>query len=274
VLGLALLLILAGLGFKISAVPFHSWAPDAYEGAPTPITALLSVASKAGGFAVLLRVLSTAFPAGVADWTPLLALLCGLTMTIGNVIAVRQSNVKRLLAYSSIAQAGYILMGVTVMHGAPGIGAQAVLIYLLAYLFMNLGAFAVVIVVSNALGSDEIGDYAGLSRRSPGAAAALTVFLLSLTGIPPLAGFIGKFTLFAAVIEQHFYALALIAAANSVVAAFYYFRLVRAMYLEPAKADTPLAGDTALRLAIALSLAGTVAIGLWPGPFLDWARAL
>lgn len=272
-LALALLMLLAGLGFKIAAAPFHAWAPDAYEGAPTPVTALLSVASKAGGFAVLLRVLAVVFPAGVADWTLLVWVLSALTMTVSNIIAVKQTNVKRLLAYSSIAQAGYVLMGLAVMRETP-LGMQGALIYLLAYLFMNLGAFAVVIAVSNALGSDEMDEFGGLAKRSPGAAAALTVFLLSLTGIPPMAGFVGKFVLFAAVIEAQFYALALIAAVNSVVAAFYYFRIVRAMYLEPAGSAEPVPGAPALRLAVALTLAGTLAVGLWPAPFLSWATAM
>ncbi|NUP90165.1 MAG: hypothetical protein HUU25_10130, partial [Candidatus Sumerlaeia bacterium] len=200
-------------------------------------------------------------------------LIAALTMTVGNVLALLQTSVKRLLAYSSIAQAGYVLMGLAVMRETP-LGMQGALIYLLAYLFMNLGAFAVVIAVSNALGSDEMDEFGGLAKRSPGAAAALTVFLLSLTGIPPMAGFVGKFVLFAAVIEAQFYALALIAAVNSVVAAFYYFRIVRAMYLEPAGSAEPVPGAPALRLAVALTLAGTLAVGLWPAPFLSWATAM
>lgn len=269
----ALLLILVGLGFKMAMAPFHLWCPDAYEGAPTPITALLSVASKAGGFAVAVRFLITAFPPAVVRWEPLLWLLSALTMTVGNVVAVRQTNIKRLLAYSSIAQAGYVLMGLVVMRTSPW-GVQAALIYLLAYLFMNLGAFAVVVVVSNALGSDAIEDYAGLARRSPLSAACLLIFLLSLAGIPPLAGFVGKFVLFAAVIDARFYGLAVIAVINSVVAAFYYFRVVRAMYLEPARAEGPLAVATPLGVALGVTLAGTLLIGLWPLPFLSLAQAL
>jgi NADH-quinone oxidoreductase subunit N len=269
----ALVLMLVGIGFKIAMVPFHMWAPDAYEGAPTPITAMLSVASKAGGFAVLLRVLAVAFPLEAIDWQPLLWVLCVVTMTLGNVIAVRQSNIKRLLAYSSIAQAGYVLVGVVLMRQTPA-GIPSAMIYLLAYLFMNIGAFAVVIVVSNALESDEIEDYKGLARRAPLAAASLGVFLVSLTGIPPLAGFIGKFYLFAATIDARAYWLAVIMGANSVVAAFYYFRVVRAMYLDAGKSEEPICAERPLQVAVEISLLGTLVIGVWPQPFLLFASAL
>ncbi|MBN1475866.1 NADH-quinone oxidoreductase subunit N [Candidatus Sumerlaeota bacterium] len=269
----ALVLMLIGLGFKIAMVPFHLWAPDAYEGAPTPITALLSVASKAGGFAVLLRVLAVAFPLEALDWQPMLWVLCVVTMSLGNVIAVRQGNIKRLLAYSSIAQAGYVLVGVVLMRQTPA-GLPSAMIYLIAYLFMNIGAFAVVIVVSNALGSDKIEDYRGLARRAPLASASLAVFLVSLTGIPPLAGFIGKFYLFAATIDAHAYWLAVIMGVNSVVAAFYYFRVVRAMYLDAGKSEEPIGTARPLQVAVGVTLLGTFVIGVWPQPFLLFAAAL
>lgn len=272
-LGVSFVLVVVGIGFKIALAPFHMWCPDAYEGAPTPITALLSVASKAAGFAVLIRLLLALFPTISFHWEPVLWVLAVASMTIGNVIALRQSNLKRLLAYSSIAQAGYVLVGIVVMRSSD-LGMQASLIYLFAYLFMNLGAFAVIIVISNATGSDDIEACTGLSKRAPLSAAALTIFLVSLTGIPPLAGFVGKFYIFAATVEARAYTLAVIVGLNSAIAAFYYFRVVKQMYLTAPTQDSPIRVATPLRLAMVLAFAGTVIVGVWPTPFLAFASAI
>jgi len=268
----SLLLIMVGLGFKISMAPFHMWAPDVYEGAPTPVTAFLTVGPKALGFAIFLRVLQTSFLNLHSKWGFLLAALSMLTMTIGNVVAISQTNIKRLLGYSSIAQAGYILMGLAVSNQ---IGLAGVLIYLAAYAFTNLGAFLCVIMVSNHFGTDEIDSYAGLSERSPFLAFALTLFLLSLAGIPPLAGFVAKFYVFSSAIQGRFFTLAVVAALNSAVAAFYYFKVVRLMYLVPASNREPLTHPLSLLIAVVLALAGILAIGIFPGPFIQFVeRAL
>ncbi|MDE3088646.1 MAG: NADH-quinone oxidoreductase subunit N, partial [Chloroflexota bacterium] len=213
-------LVLAGLGFKISLVPFHQWAPDAYEGAPTPVTAFLSVGPKAVGFAILLRVALTALPIFKENWIPLFTLISIITMTLGNLVALRQTNIKRLLAYSSIAQAGYMLIGlvgVNLTGNSPFLGLNGVLIYLFAYLFTNLGAFICVIAIENATGAVNIEDYNGLVRRAPFVAALFIIFFLSLAGIPPTAGFIGKFFVFGAALREGFLTLAAIGVINSIV---------------------------------------------------------
>lgn len=265
----ALVLVMVGLGFKISMAPFHMWAPDVYEGAPTPVTAFLTVGPKALGFALLLRLLHTSFFELWNEWSYLLAVLSMFTMTIGNVIAISQTNVKRLLGYSSIAQAGYILMGLCV---SSEIGVTGVLIYLLAYALTNLGAFLCVIAVSNHFGSDEIDTYAGLAQKSPFLAASLTLFLLSLAGIPPLAGFIGKLYVFASAIEGRFFTLAVVAAVNSALAAYYYFKIVRLMYLAPAGSAEPIAQPIPLLAALILTLAGVLALGVLPSPFIAFVQ--
>ncbi len=261
----AILLFFVGLGFKISMAPFHMWAPDVYEGAPTPVTAFLTVAPKAMGFAILTRVLATAFGHFAPVWSPMLVILSILTMTIGNITAVSQTNIKRFLAYSSIAQAGYILMGLAVFSI---LGRGAVLIYLLAYLLTNLGAFVVVTIVGEETRSDSLDAYAGLSQRSPVAAAMLTVFLLSLTGLPPLAGFIGKYYVFAAAIEAKFMTLVIVAAVNSVIAAYYYFRIIRLMYLTPATGPAFASPSKTLTIALWAMFLGVLALGIFPGFFI------
>jgi NADH-quinone oxidoreductase subunit N len=261
----AVLFFFAGLGFKISMAPFHMWAPDVYEGAPTPVTAFLTVAPKALGFAVLIRVLDMIFLNFRAIWSPILVILSILTMTIGNITAVSQSNIKRFLAYSSIAQAGYILMGLAVFSR---LGRGAILIYLLAYLLTNLGAFTVVILVGEKTKSDSLDAYAGLSERFPAAAAMLAVFLLSLAGLPPLAGFIGKYYVFAAAIQRKFITLTIVAAVNSVIAAYYYFRIIRLMYLTPATGPAFSSPSRALTIALWLMFLGVLALGIFPGFFL------
>jgi len=242
VLLIAGVLTLAGLGYKISAVPFHFWAPDVYEGAPVTITALLAVASKAGGFALLIRFFKVTFidtsvvslPEGTwstlsgFEWYHMVAVLSVITMTVGNLVAIWQSNLKRLLAYSSIAHAGYMLMGVVVLSNE---GLVAVLIYFAVYLFMNLGAFYIVMLVANQTGSEDIEEYRGLGSRAPFMTVALTVFLISLTGLPPTAGFIGKLYLFAALLNEQWVWLAGVAAINTVVSLYYYARVIRNMFL-------------------------------------------
>lgn len=264
---LTIFLILAGFGFKIAMVPFQMWVPDVYEGAPTPITAFLSVGSKGLGFAVLLRVFITAFSGLQNDWSWLIGILAVLTMSIGNIIAVTQENIKRLLAYSSIAQAGYILVGLATV---TILGQQSVLIYLFVYFLMNLGAFTVVIFISNALDSDMLSAYQGLGQRAPFLAAALALFLLSLTGIPPLAGFLGKFYVFSAAIQAKLFWLAVAIAVNSVVAAYYYFRIIRLMYLEEPQGQTAIGKPVFLLSALIITLLGTILIGIYPLPLLNF----
>ncbi len=261
----SVLFFFVGLGFKISMAPFHMWAPDVYEGAPTPVTAFLTVAPKALGFAVFMRVLAMVFTPSWAHWSVLLTALSILTMTLGNLTALSQNNIKRFLAYSSIAQAGYILMGLAVFSD---LGRQGVLVYLLAYLFTNLGAFAVVTLIGEQTGSEDLAAYAGLSQRSPMAAAFLTVFLVSLAGIPPLAGFIGKYYVFAAAIQAKFITLTVVAAVNSVIAAYYYFRIVRLMYLVPASGPALAPAPRPLFITLGLMFAGVLLLGLFPAFFL------
>jgi NADH-quinone oxidoreductase subunit N len=245
----SLLFFMAGLGYKIAVFPFHQWSPDVYEGAPTPVTAFLSVGPKAAGFAVVLRLFLSAFSrtegtsyldVTSVDWPMLLALISAATMTVGNLLAIHQKNLKRLLAYSSIAHAGYMLMGPVALSGR---GLEAVLFYLAVYLMMNLGAFLVVIAVHNHTRSESIEDVQGLAW-TPGlgalAAVTMAIFLFSLTGLPPFGGFVGKFYLFAAVIEgKRFLWLALVAVANSVVSLYYYARIVKAMFLAGHSPDQP-----------------------------------
>jgi NADH-quinone oxidoreductase subunit N len=245
--GMALLvstaLILAGFGFKTAAVPFHFWCPDVYTGAPTPVTAFLSVAPKAAGFATLIRFFftglsettpgSTQFAAFHAlNWSFLVLIVSIITMTLGNVAALRQDNMKRMLAYSSIAHAGYVLMGTVVLSSE---GVQAVLIYLITYLFMNLGAFLVVIEIFNRTGSFDLKDYGGLYKRSPFLTIAMTIFLLSLMGIPPFAGFFGKLFVFGAAVNRNLAWFAVVGALNSVIAVYYYARVIKTMIIEPSE---------------------------------------
>jgi len=236
----AVVLTLAGFGYKIAAVPFHMWVPDVYTGAPIPISAFLSVGSKAAGFALLMRFFYPALSSMAADgtwkflpgvdWPQLVLVLCMVTMTLGNLAALSQRNLKRLLAYSSIAHAGYMLMGFVVLSNE---GLRAMLFYMVVYYLMNIGAFLVVMIVANATGREDIDGFRGLAWRGGAApAVAMAIFLFSLTGLPPLAGFVGKFYLFAAVIRQQFYFLALVGVINSVISLYYYARVVRTMFLD------------------------------------------
>jgi len=274
--------LLAGFGFKIALVPFHQWSPDAYEGAPTPVTAFLSVGPKAAGFGVLLRVFLTALPAYQVDWTVLLVGVSILTMTLGNVVAIAQGNIKRMLAYSSIAQAGYMLIGVVSLGVARGQGVDAVgstLIYIFAYLFTNLGIFTAVVAVDHLIGSDRIEDYAGLIRRAPFLSAAMVIFFLSLVGIPPTAGFVGKFFVFSAAIQTAVKAqqnlllvLAVVGVINGVISLVYYFSVVRQMFFLPPKESSRLKVPGSLQVALLVTLVMTLVIGLYPQPFVDLAN--
>lgn len=270
----ALVLMVAGLAFKVAVVPFHQWAPDAYEGAPTPVTAFLSVGPKIAGFALIVRLMLTALPTDLENlamiWRALLMVLAALTMTVGNLVALWQQNIKRLLAYSSIAQAGYILIGVV---AASPRGVTAVLLHLTAYVLTNLGAFAAVIAFSNQIGSDAIEDYAGLSKRAPALALVLIICLLSLGGIPPTAGFIGKLYLFSAAIEEGGLWLAVIGVINSVISLSYYWRIIRVLYIVPAPTEERLAISPMLAVALVVTAAGVLIIGTFPGPLLALIQA-
>jgi NADH-quinone oxidoreductase subunit N len=278
-------LTLAGLGYKISAVPFHFWTPDVYEGAPITITAFLSVASKAGGFALLIRFFKVTFidtnavslPAGTwttihgFEWYQIVAVLSVLTMTVGNLVAIWQNNLKRLLAYSSIAHAGYMLMGVVVLSNE---GLAAILLYFVVYLFMNLGAFYVVMLIANKTGSEDIEDYKGLGARAPFVTVALAIFLVSLTGLPPTAGFIGKLYLFAALINHGWVWLAIVGALNSVIALYYYMRVVRNMFLRNEEEQSAPITFGRLQLATVLVLlVPTLLFGLYFTPLSQLAQA-
>jgi proton-translocating NADH-quinone oxidoreductase chain N len=275
----ALAMVLVGLGFKIALVPFHHWAPDAYEGAATPVAAFLSVGPKAAGFAILARVLILAFPAFQPQWSALLAGLAVLTMTVGNLAALGQTNVKRMLAYSSIAQAGYMLIGLAVYSPAgetaatrvPFAGLNGLLLFLIAYLFTNLGAFAAVAAVEDRVGSTELPAFAGLFWRAPALAIALLLFLLSLIGIPPTAGFVGKLLVFGAALGQGLGWLAVAGVANSVISVYYYGRVVRAMFFAPAPDDARLQLPRSMAWALGLAALGVVLIAVAPQPFVDFA---
>jgi NADH-quinone oxidoreductase subunit N len=265
---LSLIFFIAGFGFKLALVPFHMWAPDVYEGAPTPITAFLSVASKAAGLAAFIRVFFQSFLVFHIDWVMLVAVLAALAMIVGNIIALLQTNIKRMLAYSSIAQIGYILLGVV---AATSRGVASVSFYLFVYLFANMGAFIAAITFSHATGSDEIKDYAGLSRRSPALAAMMAVFMLSLVGIPPLAGFTGKYFLFSAAIEQGWIWLVVIAILTSVISLYYYVGVVRQMYFQTSTIEKPIAMPIALKVSLIISVIGVLLFGVYPNIFLNFA---
>ena len=254
------LLLLVGLGFKVAAVPFHMWTPDAYEGAPTSVTAFMAAGAKAAGFAALVRVILTALPSLQADWKPLLATIAILTMTVGNVTALLQSNVKRMLAYSSIAHAGYIL--VALVAGGPQ-GAAAAVFYLAVYAFMNLGAFGVLALMGR--GREErvmLPDFNGLGWRQPGLAIAMSLFLISLGGIPPTAGFMGKIYVFGAALDAGHVGLVVIGVLNSVVSVFYYLRVTVAMYMEEPQGEP---AHVSWGVPAAIALIGTAALTLWWG---------
>ena len=262
------LLVLAGLGFKVAAVPFHLWVPDVYEGAPTPVAAYLSVGSKAAGMSVLLRFVLGAFGGAGAVWSTLIAALAAMTMCYGNLAAIPQTNIKRLLGYSSIGQVGYLLMGVA---ASSTLGAAAILYYLLAYLFTNLCVFLVVTIVGRQAGSDRLEDYAGLARRSPLLGCALFLALLSLAGVPPLGGFVGKFLLLLATVKSGLFWLAVVGGINVVISLYYYLLVVKRAFMHPAASVDPVTISIPMRLALYACMAGILALGLVQQPVLHQA---
>ena len=267
---LGLVLLIVGFGFKIAAFPFQMWVPDVYEGAPTPITAYLSVASKAAGFAIILRVFYSAFsfPTWLSrDWGMIFAVLAAIGMTVGNIVAIPQTNIKRMLAYSSIAQAGYLILGIATMGFSPTmshLGQSSLLFFLVGYAVTNLGAFIAVIAISNKVGSDRISDYDGMGKRAPILALALTLCLISLTGIPPTAGFMAKFYIFSSAVQNNLLWLVIIAVLNSVVSAYYYLRVVKVMWFNEPKFEGKVTTSLALRLALGISCLGVILLGVFP----------
>ena len=264
-----MVLIFAAVAFKIAAVPFHMWVADVYQGAPTPVTALLSVGSKAAGFIVLIRLFFSVFGAWHAEWSLMLAVLSAITMTYGNLVAMFQTNIKRLLGYSSISHAGYLLMGAA---AGTALGASGINFYLLGYLFTNLAAFLVIVVFSAAAKSDEIADYAGLSKRSGILSLTMLLALVSLAGMPPLAGFFGKFILLMAVIKSGYLWLALIAGINIVISLYYYLMVAKRIYVDSPQDASLISVPAGIRLLLTVAVAGIIAIGLFQGPFLDTAQ--
>lgn len=281
----AMVMILVGLGFKTSLVPFHQWAPDTYDGAPTPITAYLSTASKTAAFAVMARVLLTGLSDFAVDWVPVLTGLAILTMTVGNLVALRQSSVKRMLAYSSIAQAGYMIMGLIAVVSSDQAdvttlgmnGLNGMMLYLFAYLFTNVGAFMVVMAVEQAHDDSDIATFNGLGQRSPWLAWSMFIFLLSLTGIPLTGGFIGKFYVFGAAVQHRYFLLVLIAGINAAIAAFYYLGVVRAMFFPPGEqaADykpSPMRSPVTIQLVVLICVVATIWLGVYPPNVISWAN--
>jgi NADH-quinone oxidoreductase subunit N len=265
-------LLLVGFGFKIATVPFHMWVPDVYQGAPTPVTAFISAGPKAAGFAALLRVFLFSFVTIKPDWTMLIWVMAALTMTVGNIIAIAQSDIKRMLAYSSIAHAGYVLVAL-VAGGESGVSSA--LFYLLAYTFMNIGAFTVLIVLGKK-GQENTGldDYSGLGSRSPLLAILMTVFMFSLAGFPPTAGFMGKFYVFSAAVKSGFVGLVIIGVLNSLISVYYYLRVVVVMFMHPPQPEAqkiPVAFAAALVLLI--SAWGVLQMGVFPESLLRVAQA-
>jgi NADH-quinone oxidoreductase subunit N len=265
-------MIIVGLGFKVAAVPFHMWTPDVYQGAPTSVTAFMSVGAKAGGFAALLRIFVAAFPETAATWGPLTMWIAALTMAWGNVAAIAQKNIKRMLAYSSIAHAGYIFMALPAA-AVPAVAPEALrgaLFYLIAYGITNLGAWGVVLALEKTEGTGlEIEDYAGLGTKSPALALAMAVFMLSLTGVPPTVGFMGKFYLFRAAIDADLFWLAIVGVITSLISAYYYLRVIVVMYMQE---GSPVShSEILLNTTVILSALATVVFGLLPGPLLQLA---
>jgi NADH-quinone oxidoreductase subunit N len=276
-LAVGLGLMIVGFGFKVALVPFQMWTPDVYQGAPTSVTAFMSVGAKAAGFAALGRVLLYSFSSLRGDWVWVLAVLAALTMTVGNLAALRQANLKRMLAYSSIAHAGYILVG---LAAGNALGTSGLLFYLFIYAFTNVAAFAVLIAVGRFLTSpgeaETVDGLAGLAHRKPWLAAAMALFMLSLAGVPPLVGFLGKLYVFSAAVQANLGWLAILGVINSVISAYYYLRVVAAMYMgdaQPAEAAAEAALiSPGLQVGVGLSAVAVVLLGLYPAPILDLAR--
>jgi NADH-quinone oxidoreductase subunit N len=284
---ISVIFVLCGIGYKIAAVPWHMWCPDVYEGAPTPFTAFLSVGPKAAGFALAIRVFYSALASGAdqtgfarglenVPWPAVVGIVSAVTMTLGNLTALHQTNLKRLLAYSSISHAGYALMG---LAAASALGVQSVMIYLLVYVVMNLGAFLAVIVIAQATGSETVADCKGLARRNPLLAVSFAIFLFSLTGLPPLAGFTGKWYLFVAVLDHYageagtwYVALAVVAALNTAVSLYYYIRIVRAMFIDEPTGDVVVKPHLGYQIMLGAFSAALILFGIWWTPIIDWTQ--
>jgi NADH-quinone oxidoreductase subunit N len=268
---LAVVFVIVGFAFKVSAVPFHTWAPDTYEGAPTPVTAFLSVASKAAGFVALVVLVLSAFPQARDVWQPFIWVLSAITMTIGNVFALRQTNLVRMIAYSSISQGGFVLMPLAVAGGAAGESAlRAVVVYLVVYAATNLGVFGAILAVSRKTRSGDIASLGGLFSYAPGLGVLFTIFLASLAGIPPLGGWIGKFAAFQALLTDATpwaYVLAVIGAVNSVIAFGYYGNVMREIWMRPAPHGdtTPVVTPSSLQIALGITAVATLVFGVLPG---------
>ncbi|MEZ4554595.1 MAG: NADH-quinone oxidoreductase subunit N [Dehalococcoidia bacterium] len=276
---LAFVLVAAGIGFKMAIVPFHAWAPDVYQGAPTPVTTFLSVASKAAGFAIVLRIFYAGLGGGdtfvAEDWAKMFAVFAALSMTFGNIAAIQQTDVKRLLGYSSIAQAGNIAVGLAAVAGGSTLGPSAVLFFLGTYAATNLGVFIAVIAVSKSIGSDDLRDYAGLLKRSPGTALVLSLCLLSLTGIPPTAGFIAKVYVFNSAVqtgENWLVWLIVVAVLNTAISAYYYLRWARVMILDEPRETVAFRPSLATNGLLMLAGAGVLFLGVVPTPLIEAAR--
>lgn len=266
----AIVMFMAGFGFKLAAAPFHMWAPDVYEGAPTPVTAFLSVASKGAGLAAFVRLFFTSLIIAKAEWVMIIEVVAILAMVIGNVVALLQSNIKRMLAYSSIAQVGYVLVA---LAAGIDLSVGSMMIFLVAYLFANIGAFIIVIAFSNATGSDKISDYGGLMKRSPAAAVIMAIFMLSLVGIPPTAGFFAKYWLFAAAVKEGLYGLVIVAVLTSVISLFYYMNVVRMMFFHPPKDESIINLTGMAKTSLAISVVMVLIICIIPNTFYSWAMA-
>ncbi len=272
---LVMVMVLVGFGFKVSAVPFHFWTPDVYEGAPTPITAFISVGSKAASFALLLRFFLAVFPNYQEFWIVVISVLAAITMTLGNVLALVQRNIKRLLAYSSIAQAGYALIGLAAVAADNSLGVSAVVFYMFMYVLTNLAAFTVVILVTRVTGSDAIADMAGLHQRAPRLAFAMFLALLSLGGIPPLAGFAGKLFVFSAAVDAGMVWLAVVGVINALVGLYYYLIVAKVMYVDqPAYADKAIPVSRPYVFSLVITIVGMVLLGtVLTGPWLEWSTS-
>ena len=281
---LSTIMILAGFGYKVSAVPFHFWTPDVYQGAPTTITAYLSIAPKAGAFAMMIRFFNQVFSDGGAlsgmdvvsasniPWASILSLLAVITMTLGNVVALQQNNIKRMLAYSSVAHAGYMLLAMPVMSSES---IYAIMIYLVMYLFMNLGAFFIVIFVKNKTGGETFEDYKGLGWEMPTVGICMTIFMVSLTGLPPTAGFIGKFYIFASLIKggSSFYWLVFAGAINSVISLYYYLKVVKVMFLDGEKKDVILQPELPMFTLLMVTVIPSMLLGIYWSPLANWVKS-
>lgn len=275
---LSVVFVIVGFAFKVSAVPFHTWAPDTYEGAPTPVTAFLSVASKAAGFVALVVLLYTAFPQAQDIWQPFIWILSALTMTIGNVLALKQSNIVRMIAYSSISQGGFVLMPLAVagLAGSGTTALRSVVLYMIVYAATNLGVFAIILAVASKTRSGEISSYGGLFSYAPALGVLMTLFLASLAGIPPLGGWIAKFVAFQSLIQSQSawgYALAVVGAVNSVVAFGYYGNVMREIWMRPVPDEdvTPILVPGSLKLALVITAGATLVFGILPGVGLQFA---